>query len=550
MAQYAEMVGKPYNQRLDVIHRLYGNVVGKPISRHALADTLKGMRALANRFGDKELLLEADLLDAYYDFRTISNQFVTKRLVKLENVLTKGIKGNVLSISCRAAVVLARHYWDAQQYEKSFEGYIRLDSMLQYMDVVDFPDKANDLEEMGNAYYQFADYEKAIVYFKRVASLPKNDFYIYAWRRALNNMGLAYQKLNQLSRSDSCFRQLANEVKNESDQWEGIAAGNLGYNHYLREEYNLAIPLFEKDIRIAEKYKDFGLAAGSATPLADIWLYQNNLVLAKNYLDKALNYINRSEQRDRLRLLYPVMSKWYIGMGKRAEAARYLDSALAADKNYNKKFSALLILRANREAMASQNRAAEQKHRAESEKEVGRRNLILCVMVVILLLVLFLAYRQRKIDEIRLKNHDLKLLKAEHELGEAQQQLEAFAREALAKDRQIQQLEREEESADNRKLIEQLTQQVVLNDEGWQRFSELFGKVYPGFQHIMKQKYPELTPAEIRCLTMEKLRFNNKEMAALQGISSNAMMVTKHRIRKKLGLTSQQGLEQFVTDII
>jgi len=54
-------------------------------------------------------------------------------------------------------------------------------------------------------------------------------------------------------------------------------------------------------------------------------------------------------------------------------------------------------------------------------------------------------------------------------------------------------------------------------------------------QHQLKLRYPALIPAEVRCLAMEKLRFSNTEMAALQGISTNAVMVTKHRIRKKLG---------------
>ena len=546
-AQYTEMAGKPYNQRIEDIHRLYDRVVGKPIDRQALADTLKGMRTLARRIGDKELFLEADLLDAYYDFRIIPNKFMSKRLVKLEQVLHKGLQENILPISSRAAFVLARHYWDAQQYEKAFEGYFRLDSILQQQDVTDFPDKAHYLEEMGSAYYHFADYDKAITHFRRVASLPRNDIYINSWRHALNNMGLSYQKLNQLSRSDSCFLQLAKEVKGKSQQWEGIVAGNLGYNHYLRGDYLLAIPFLETDIRIAEAYKDVGLAAGSTIPMADILLQQSDFAGSKHYLDKSLAYIHDSGQTDRLRLLYPVMSKWYMATGKHTEADQYLDSALIAVQQYNEKFSALRLLRANLEAVAHQKEALLQKQRADSEKQLVRRNLMVSVLIVLLILLVFFAYRQRKTAELRLKNNDLKLLKAERDLQDAQQQLEALARTAASKEQEIQQLE-EQSSTENRQLIEQLAQQVVLTEEGWQRFSELFGKVYPGFQHTLKSKHPALTPAEIRCLAMEKLRFTNKEMAALQGISTNAVMVTKHRIRKKLGLLSQQELEQLISD--
>src|SRR5690606_10634039 len=101
----------------------------------------------------------------------------------------------------------------------------------------------------------------------------------------------------------------------------------------------------------------------------------------------------------------------------------------------------------------------------------------------------------------------------------------------------------------NQELIEQLANQVELTDEDWTRFSTLFGKVYLGFQHQLKVRYPTLTPAEIRCLSMEKLCFSNKEMAALQGISTSTVMATKHRIRKKLGVTSQAEVVALVQSI-
>ena len=48
---------------------------------------------------------------------------------------------------------------------------------------------------------------------------------------------------------------------------------------------------------------------------------------------------------------------------------------------------------------------------------------------------------------------------------------------------------------------------------------------------------------------MERLQFSNKQMAALQGISVNAVLVTKHRIRKRLGFENQKELFEFVRNI-
>src|SRR5690606_25796770 len=179
-----------------------------------------------------------------------------------------------------------------------------------------------------------------------------------------------------------------------------------------------------------------------------------------------------------------------------------------------------------------------QRLQAESQRQVNQRNLILGGLVFCVLIGVFWAYKQRKANEFALKDRDLRLLEAGSELQDARIQLDDFARTIAEKNRLLAAYAKTEQTAETRELVEQLSKQVVLTDDDWSRFSTLFGKVYPGFQYQLKTRYPTLTPAEIRCLSMEKLRFSNKEMAALQGISTSTVLATKHRIRKKLGIGS------------
>src|SRR5690606_10252879 len=123
----------------------------------------------------------------------------------------------------------------------------------------------------------------------------------------------------------------------------------------------------------------------------------------------------------------------------------------------------------------------------------------------LIMLVLFWNYKQRKASELRLKDKELKLLEADRELQEARFQLNEFARTVAEKNRLLENSTRTEEAQTSGELIEQLAKQVVLTNEDWARFSALFGKVHPGFQHQLKLRHPALTPAEVRCLAMEKL---------------------------------------------
>lgn len=531
-AQIRELVGKPYNQRLEAIRNLHA-VVRQ--DKDVLADTLAAMRMLAKGLNDNELRLEAAWLEVLYDFRNTPGQIDIDAMTE---ILNKSLAEGVEHIAYRVAKVIGRHYWIQQNYEQAFKWNARLDSMMRSVTAAAFPNKTRFLNEIGEGYYYFGDYRQAIAVFKRATRSAPHPFFEPAWKHAMNGMGLAYQKLDSLDLSDSCFQRILHHNQEDKEVWEGIVAGNLGYNQYLRGHYSRAEPLLTKDIQIAERYGDYGLAAGSATPMADIRVRQGRLSEAKTFMDKTYHYIQRSGQTDRLRLLYPVMSRWHMVMGHRDEAAQYLDSALAENKRYDEKFSALILMRANQQIMAGRREAALQELRAANEHRENRRNLMLGTLAVLALLTAFLAYRQRQVAILRVKERDLKLLAADRDLQSVRIQLEALARKASQAG--------EGDGDENSTLVEQLNRQTILTEEGWDKFSELFGKLHPGFQHRLKVRCPTLTPAEIRCLAMEKLHYTNKEMAALQGISANAVMVTKHRIRKKLNLPTQREMAEFV----
>jgi hypothetical protein len=94
------------------------------------------------------------------------------------------------------------------------------------------------------------------------------------------------------------------------------AAVILGTMHFLRRQFDIAVPLLEKDVTIALKYTDWGLASGSLMVLGDISLQQGNISKADHQLSEARQYVYRSGQYQRLQVLYPLLSKLYAAKGK------------------------------------------------------------------------------------------------------------------------------------------------------------------------------------------------------------------------------------------
>ncbi|MBL7749678.1 MAG: hypothetical protein JNM19_19730, partial [Chitinophagaceae bacterium] len=103
--------------------------------------------------------------------------------------------------------------------------------------------------------------------------------------------------------------------------------------------------------------------------------------------------------------------------------------------------------------------------------------------------------------------------------------------------------------AEDTELLEQLRQSTLLTDEQWIAFRQIFDKVHGGYLIRLKEKLPDLTPAEIRYMALAKLRFNNKEMASALGISQQTVRVTAHRLRKKLSLPEEGSLSELVESI-
>ncbi len=382
----------------------------------------------------------------------------------------------------------------------------------------------------------FGDYQRAISYFKRVIAMPFTDFSTFAFRHALNDLGLSYRELNQLDSSDIVFEKLLVHADSTSPQWVGIASGNLGYTAYLRQDFARAVPLLLKDIEVAEQYGELGLAAGAYIPLADIYLSEGKLTLAGDYLKKAKRYIYQTQQLDRLARYYPIASKWQAKMNQPQKAILYLDSALIWQKSVSEKFSALQLMRANQEVVASQNEKTIQGLNEVAERNRLLRNTSLIVLGIILisLLIVYRQQSQRIKAERKLKKAELS--QAHIELESAKTLLETYRRKINNNSKIIQSLEDAEDIGEKEKTIEALRATTILTETDWDAFRAQFQKAFPQLLEKLPDSYPNLSPADVRFLLLTKLELSSLEIANALGVSPASLRVTWYRIRKKLDL--------------
>jgi len=66
------------------------------------------------------------------------------------------------------------------------------------------------------------------------------------------------------------------------------------------------------------------------------------------------------------------------------------------------------------------------------------------------------------------------------------------------------------------------------------------------FYSALREKYPKLTPNEVRLTALIRLDLSSKEIASILNISSKSVEMNRYRLRKKMQLSGSVNLSEFI----
>ncbi|OUL60178.1 triple tyrosine motif-containing protein [Flavobacterium sp. AJR] len=113
----------------------------------------------------------------------------------------------------------------------------------------------------------------------------------------------------------------------------------------------------------------------------------------------------------------------------------------------------------------------------------------------------------------------------------------------------INQIDKKNDSAINLGFLTKINRIIdheLQGDKHWNEFEEIFNQLHDNFIQRLKASYPELTPRDMRLCAYLRMNFNTKEIAPLLGISVRGVEDTRYRIRKKLQLSSEANITEFI----
>ena len=159
-----------------------------------------------------------------------------------------------------------------------------------------------------------------------------------------------------------------------------------------------------------------------------------------------------------------------------------------------------------------------------------------------------LEIEQNEKEIIRLKNEKLEaeiMLKTK-ELADTSMQLVERS-DALSKVKEeLQKLYKNtNENHDIKKTIH-LLNDIEKNSASWEKFAVHFDEINNNFLKNLKSHFPKLTNTDLKVCAYLQLNLASKEIAQLMNITVRGVEISRYRLRKKLGLNTEQSISEFL----
>jgi len=437
--------------------------------------------------------------------------------------------------------ILGLIYMFVGEYEESSE-YLFL-SLKLYEDESCKSGQARVLSNIGTLCFINEDYEKSLEYVIKSIDISREIKDTLGISSNLNNLATCYASMGMFENVEKYIREaIALNKRSGLNLQTGINYQNLGRVYNENGVPDSAICYFEKAQSIYNE-------EGSYTYLPNIYIDFSEYYKNTGNKRKQIEYANKA---------YELAKKHNLKKSKIASAGLLYDIYISQRDFENAcRFGSIQYqLKDSLRLMESMTKISQLEFQYQSDRnEQNRKNrqqkrdiiimfiVIILVLCFFILLLLFVSLRikvknsqleqQRLQDEVEFKNKELAtnvmgLIKKNEILAEISKRLIQITHKTVQDEtkNEIYNLSRE---------IEQ-----TMDSKIWEEFEKRFSLVHNKFYSKLVDKYPNLTPNELKLCAFLRLNLTSKDICELTGQQISAIEVARYRLRKKLNISNSQ----------
>jgi DNA-binding CsgD family transcriptional regulator len=424
------------------------------------------------------------------------------------------------------------------------------------------------LQLISTIYSRQKKYHDAIRLSKEVVTelKDKND--------SSGTLGLAYNSLGSIyeikKRSDSTeyYYKLAliEFEKHNSSAYLPISYCKMGELAQQKKQKDISFNFFNKALALAKKTKNL-----QAQVIALIALGKWNLDLNSNVKEAEKYFTNANQIAQKLTdKTFEIKSiDALIETAKKQgnyQKVSQLQNQIIQIKDSFYSFEREQIVK----SLEVQFEVAEKNRKLElvsAEKEVTKlTNLLLIGLIMLLLIVfgilyIFLKRINRRDKQLLKTKEDLVLLMEEQKKMKEQQfqndieykesQLSAITIQMVEKNELLDEIKSiiNSKEPNSESQLKRIVNKYTVQENNWKDFDHYFESVNKNFYTRLKQKYPEISGNDLKICALIKLNLSIKEMATILNISPDSVKTARHRLRKKLQLSTEENLTDFILSV-
>jgi len=419
---------------------------------------------------------------------------------------------------------------------------------------------AEDLKKIGENYQALEEHQKAITTFNESYLLYDKEENTQNIANLLNAIGLSNLALEKYDIAERDFKK-ALEISMEQGYKGNIARTyiNLGNLEYTKQNYNAALDFLTKG-------NNLWITISSPNSEADATFFIGRTSLANKEYKKSIKFFDQSIALADSVNDPRVLSKAYLHKSIALENLNNYKASLENLKK-NKIFSDTLFTIENQKATKElqiiyetekkEQQITLQKNSIALLQEKAKVNnlqrILLGVGLTVLIIILglsFYAFRQK------IKTNLLEKEKIESELAFKKKELTTHALHLAKKNEVLEGLKQKAQElnalSDNTTGYQQLINTInfdLKNDNNWEKFARYFEQVHIDFNSIVKNRYPNITPNELRLMALLKMNLSSKEIANILNISGEGVKKARYRLRKKLNITTEDSLQELILSL-
>jgi len=404
------------------------------------------------------------------------------------------------------------------------------------------------LNNIANTYSYEKDYRNAIRYFKDAYNDPKANNSNNSNTFLAINISDNYNKLGNYKEARNYLLKVQKFKK--SGKVAQFWRLNYAETFYIEGNYNEAERMLLDLLKDTANEKDDDAYVYIAELLSKIYIKKNDSARAIFYAKKGLQHTYKMKGRIDL---YDTLSTLYFNQKEYVIASKYKDSVIATKDSIASLVNKELF-ETNRIKLKIQRYQNELK--INKEKQRAERTIFI-IAIIFSVVLFFFIYRvlknrilKQKQEKIITQNQqkiiELELDYLKNNIAEKNRKLSAktlylsgrneLIEEVINSVSQIKEISQNQEVSNYIKSLKD----YLKTDAEWDDFITYFEKVNPAFLSTLKDKHPQLNPADIRFICYLYMNLDLKEISNIFSITVEAGKKRKQRIAKKLEVDADE----------